>query len=333
MLLHEAILLAAGSGERLWPFTETVPKPLLPVANRSALDHNIHALLGAGLRRCFVNTYTHAEAIERVLRERDWGLELFIRREMRLTGPAGGARVFLNDLQTETVLVVSGDVVHEIDLLALADQHRRRGSLMTVALHEVDDARAYGVATLASDGRIVDFVEKPVNVSPGPALVSCGIYCVAKSLLSRVEPACITDFGRDLLPDLSARGAPVYGYVTSDYWCDIGRPETLLRANLDGASGVFSARPRGREIEPGQWVEENVTMHSTVRLLGPMIIGAEASLQRDVIVRGPTVIGARCVLAEGSRVTRSVLLPDTCLGPGTLLANGVGACLPTDRDR
>jgi mannose-1-phosphate guanylyltransferase/phosphomannomutase len=319
----EAILLAAGAGTRLWPFTATTPKPLLPVANRTTLEHNLAALRAANVDRCFVNTFANAPALEDAIAGRSWGLEVVVKRETRLTGPAGGARGFLEDLRTETVLVVSGDAIHSLDLADLLRQHHARRAVLTVALSMVDEPAAFGVPALSDDGRIVAFAEKPKDLARGPRLVSCGIYCIDRSVLRTVDPSRIVDFGRDLIPALSQQSARVFGVHCDGYWRDIGRASELLRANLDAAANVFDAKPRGSLLGKNQWLEGGVRIGKLVKFEGPLIVGGNTTIEDRAEVRGPSVIGSGCTIGTGAMIANCLLLDGAHVLPRTMLANAV----------
>lgn len=324
MGVNEAILLAAGAGSRLRPFTDRVPKPLLTVGQRTVLDHNLNALRRAGVRRVFVNTHAHAAMIEDYLAAGDWGMEVLTRREATLTGPAGGAALFRDALRGSAVLIVSADAVHDIDLAALVAHHSARKSLLTVAVRAVADPGRFGVPTLGDYGRITAFVEKPRLASGQTRLVSCGIYCSDRSLLDAVDCAAVTDFGRDVIPALARNDQAVFAIETTRYWLDMGTPEAFRRANLDAALGLFDSRPTGQH-GPAGWISETAQIHPSASVEGPVIIGERVVIERDVVVRGPAVIGDDSFVARASHIHEAVLLPGAQIAAGAKLIRCVAA--------
>ncbi len=320
----KAVVLAAGRGLRLTPFSDWYAKPLMPVVNRPVMEHTLHCLRKIGIREVYSNLHYKADELQAYFGNGSrLGVSLTWRLEPTLTGPAGGAVLFSDCLGDDDSIVISGDALHDIDLLQLAEFHRHHGAILTVAMKRVPDPGRYGVGRLHEDGRVAAFAEKP-DLPPGSTgLVSCGIYCVGPRALARIPRGVEYDFGRHLIPELAAEGAPVFGYETTAYWTDIGSPEALREANLDALRGLVNVEIPGVEREPGIFVQEDAVIDKGVTLRPPLLIGARSRIRHSARVIGPAVIGNDCEIGPKAYVSQSVLFPKSRLDPKMVLVGGL----------
>ena len=140
-----AVLLVGGEGTRLRPLTEWLPKPMLPIANRPFLEHQIEHLRLHGVKRVVMACgYLHQSIRDH------FGDDIDYRVEPEPLG-TGGAIRFAAEGIDETFVACNGDVLTDLDLTAQLRQHRERGARATLALHGVDDSSPYGL--VETDGR------------------------------------------------------------------------------------------------------------------------------------------------------------------------------------
>lgn len=326
----KAVVLAAGLGHRLEPFTRHLAKPMMPVANQPVMEHILRSLAASGIRDIFANLHYRPDDLRGYFGDGSrWGVSLQWFLEPELTGPAGAVLRFAEALdEVEPTLVVSGDALHDIDLNALVALHREKGAMLTVVLRKVQDPGRFGVATAAPDGRIVSFTEKPDVPRDGWGLVSAGIYCVSAACLKRIPRGVPYDFGRHLIPALAAEGAAVYGFVTEAYWMDIGSPEALRQTNLDAITGRVRVALPGASSAPGVLVEPDAFIASSAKLTGPVLVGREARIHEGAELIGPAVVGPGAELGEGSYVSQSVLLAKARVPAGGYLVGGLMGARP-----
>src|SRR5205823_3621506 len=154
-----------------------------------------------------------------------------------LLGSAGAAKQ-LDGFFSDTFLVLYGDVLTDLNLTALVDQHYARAAAGTIVLYEAEDPTRCGIVKLAHDDRVVKFVEKPPCASFG-TLANAGLYVLEPTVLRAVPPARPFDFGHDLFPLLLEQGVPLYGYRAASYVLDIGSPERYAQAEADLRDGRF----------------------------------------------------------------------------------------------
>jgi NDP-sugar pyrophosphorylase family protein len=220
-----AIILAGGKGTRLRPFTATLPKPLVPVGDRSILDIVLLQLRRAGVDRVTMAVNHLAHLImsyfgdgQRVGLAIDYSLE---DKPLSTIAPLK----LIDDLP-ETFLVMNGDVLTDLDFKAMFDHHVANDNDITVAVFERDSKIDFGVLRTDESGRIVGFEEKPVY----HFTVSMGVYVISRRLLEIVPED--TPFGfDDLMLACIEQGRKAMSYRHGGYWLDIGRPSDYEKAN------------------------------------------------------------------------------------------------------
>jgi NDP-sugar pyrophosphorylase family protein len=210
--------LAAGIGERLRPLTDDRPKPMIEIAGKPILQYNLELLARAGVRDAVVNLHYRPERIRDFFGERFGELRLHYAYEPELLGTAGAARNNAAFLRGDDFLVVYGDNLSTIDLSKLIAVHRENDADATIALYRREDVGASGIVALDDDGRVRRFLEKPREDEIFSHWVNAGYLAAKPSVLDAI-PEGPSDFGRDVLPLLLARGARVYGYrMTEELW-------------------------------------------------------------------------------------------------------------------
>lgn len=314
----KAVILAAGVGKRLNPFTNFVPKPMLPVLNKPVLEHNILRLKEAGISEILINLYHLKEEIISYFGNGEkFGVNITWRAEQNLSGPAGALLVFKDLLiDGEDILILSGDGIHEFSIENFIKDYKEKSSKMTILMKEVTNAGRYGVAQIADDGKITSFIEKPPLPVDQRAIVSCGVYCLNSKLLDLIPPDCIYDYG-DIISGLIQENKDVYGYVTDDYWIDIGTPETLLQANKDALLGLINKNYLNLDINGNTVVEDNV------EIIDPVLIGSNVIIKAGSKIIGPAIIGENCTIGKESYIEHSVLLKGTNLPDYSVTVGGI----------
>lgn len=236
------MILAAGVGSRLRPLTDTIPKPMLPIAGEPLLAHTIRWLKRYGIDQIAMNLHHLPEVVQNGLGDgSQWGVQLFYMFEPELRGTAGAVKAF-EQFWDEAFVVVYGDLLVDIDLAALLDYHRSRRALVTIGLKPTDDPQSQGMVALDSAGKLVRFAEKPAHWPPDQRTANAGIYIVESEALDHIPADRPSDWGADIFPLLISQGAPIYGQLVDGQLIDIGTPaiyerikNTGLRADSDAA--------------------------------------------------------------------------------------------------
>lgn len=208
----KAVILSAGKGTRLYPLTETVPKPMLPVRGKPVLEHNLMLLAQHGVKDVCVNLHHQPEVIRKHFGSGEkWGVRIHYAFEPELLGTAGGVKNFEATLGHEAFFVIYGDNFTDYDLSAIARFHEEKGGLATIAVFEKEDVSQSGVVWLDKNGRVLDFIEKPKAGSVDSKLVNAGIYVLDPKVFSWIPAGQFSDFGKDVFPALLKAGQPLFG--------------------------------------------------------------------------------------------------------------------------
>jgi NDP-mannose synthase len=229
--VSKAVVLAGGRGTRLAPYTSILPKPLMPVGDRSILELVVDQLEQAGISDITFCVGYLSHLIRAVFDHRDnEGVEIDYVHEHEAMGTAGPLRL-VGDLD-ETFLAMNGDVLTNLDYAELVRYHQQHGNALTIATHDRRIKIDYGVLHLQQLGvnghqqhRITEFQEKPEIVST----VSMGVYVMEPSVIDFVPEGQAFDLP-DLVQALLRANQPVGAFKYDGLWFDIGRKEDYERA-------------------------------------------------------------------------------------------------------
>jgi len=297
----QAVILAGGEGTRLRPLTYTVPKPVLPLAGRPHVAYVIDWLVRHGVGDVVVSCGHLAEGMRSALAGIEPGVEVRYAEEPDARGTAGAIR-FAEDLLGGRFLVLNGDVLCDLDLTALIEQHERTGARATIALYPVDDPSGYGLIHREEDGKITEFLEKPPPDQIDTDEINAGAYLLERSVLDRIPPDRAVSIEREIFPELIGDG--LYGIRLEGYWIDIGTPERYLEANWD-------------------ILESRVETVMSDRLESPMMVGEGCEISSGAELRAPCVVGRDSVIGSNAVIERSVLLDGCTVGEGARLVNSI----------
>jgi NDP-mannose synthase len=227
----KAVVLAGGRGTRLAPYTSILPKPLMPVGDRSILELVVDQLEMSGIDDITFCVGYLSHLIRAVFDHREKeGVEIDYVHEQDALGTAGPLR--LVEGLDETFIAMNGDVLTNLDYAGLVRYHAEHGNALTIATHDRRIKIDYGVLHLEQHGvnghtqhKITEYQEKPEIVST----VSMGIYVVEPWVIDYVPEGRPFDFP-DLVHALLSDGHPLGAYRYDGLWFDIGRKEDYERA-------------------------------------------------------------------------------------------------------
>jgi NDP-sugar pyrophosphorylase family protein len=314
------MVLAAGKGTRLFPLTGEVPKPLAPVANVPIIEHIFELLATHGVGEAYVNVYYLADALLNAYGEETLvnGMSVRLSREERLLGTAGGVKRLATHFD-ETLVIVSGDALTDIDVRDLVAFHREKGALATMALKRVHDTSGFGVVEVDEEGNIGGFQEKPDPREAVSNLANTGIYVLEPRALEYIPKGTFFDFAKDVFPRFLEAGERFVGYQGDFYWSDIGTLAAYLQAQYDALLGRVNIEVPGERRGENTWIGETAQIHPTTRLEGCTIVGEDAVVGRDVVMSGHVTVGGGCWVRPRATIKRSILLPGVSVGDGAYL--------------
>ncbi|MCA1662971.1 MAG: glucose-1-phosphate adenylyltransferase [Myxococcales bacterium] len=267
-----SLVLAGGEGRRLWPLTADRAKPAVPMCGRYRLiDFVLSNLINSGLLQIKVLTQYKSDSLNTHI-ARGWRLPAFLDLYVEVVpaqqrtgaswfkGSADAIYQSLNvitDEEPDYVAVFGGDHMYKMDVRQMIDAHIVTDADATVAVIPVpvEEARSFGILEIDDRGKVVAFDEKPMHPKempgrPGWALASMGNYVFTQKLLLEelqrdASGDSAHDFGRNILPEMVARGRDVFAYDFSQnevpgshpnergYWRDVGTISAYWKANMD----------------------------------------------------------------------------------------------------
>jgi len=208
----KALLLAAGEGKRLRPLTEKLPKPMVPVAGKPILEHNINFLSGWGIREIAINLHHCPEVVTNHFGDgSEFGVTITYSYEPELLGTAGAVKK-LEHFFEETFLVFYADNLINCDMAHLLIFHRAHQGIGTIVLHHRDDVSQSGIAILGQFDRVTQFMEKPQEDKVRSHWVSSGIFVLEPEVFKYIPSRIPSDFGKEVLPELLRQSERLYGY-------------------------------------------------------------------------------------------------------------------------
>jgi len=310
----KAIIMAGGEGSRLRPLTCDLPKPMAPLMDRPVMAYALELLRRHGITDVGSTLMYLPERVQAYFEDGSrFGVSMRYFIEKTPLGTAGSMHLAA-DFLNETFVVLSGDGVTDCDLTQAVKFHRDRGALATLVLKHVENPLEYGVVIADASGRVTRFVEKPGWGEVFSDTVNTGIYVLEPEVLERIPRDRAFDFGRELFPQMLARGEAVYAWTMSGYWCDIGDTAAYLRAHADAMDGridlPMNVRRGGVLRMPGAHVDRGAVLE------GPCFLGEGAVIRSGARVGAYSVVGAGSVVESGASLKRAVLWRGVHVGAG-----------------
>lgn len=221
----KAVIMAGGLGKRLRPLTNIIPKPLLPIGDKSVLEIQIHNLKEHGVDTVFLALGYRHELFQAYFGDgSSWGVRIHYSIETKPLGTAGPLSL-LRDVLDEPFLVMNGDILTNMDFSYLHEAHLESGAEITIVTKIMSLPLRYGVIE-HRDERVIDIKEKP-SLS---AEINAGIYLINPEVID-LMPANTEVSMDDLLRQLIAENRFVSRYLLAGYWLDIGQEEDYQKAN------------------------------------------------------------------------------------------------------
>jgi bifunctional UDP-N-acetylglucosamine pyrophosphorylase/glucosamine-1-phosphate N-acetyltransferase len=308
-------ILAAGEGTRMRPLTANIPKPLLPVAGRPFLEHNIEALKEGGIKDIILLVGWRAQRIREHFGDgKAFGVRIeYVEQKERLgTAHAIG---MVKDRVDSTFLCMYGDVVlTKESVKGMVEHHKKvKGSIM--ALTTVEDPKRYGVVTV-KDGVVTDIVEKPE--SPEANTINAGAYILEPEIFEAITETKKSPRGEFEITDSFKKlmtKTHLFGHLLKGEWIDVARPWDLLEANRilmedleKDVKGSVSERAtvigdiqvgKGARVLPGSYI------------IGPAIIGEDCEIGPNAYIRPSTSIGDHCKIGAAVEIKNSIIMDRT----------------------
>ena len=338
--MKQAIILAGGQGTRLKDRLGDLPKPMIPIAGKPLLEHQVELGRQHGFTDFVFFVHHRADLIEAHFGDgAKWGVRIRYVHEQEPLGTAGAVLAGF-ELLAERFVVLYGDTMVNVDLMRLWQTHEQSGAASTLLLHPNNHPLDSDLVELDAAARVLAFHNRPHAAGVWRQnLVNAGLYVLEKRALERfrvgrdvliapqaaatadcalgtARPALL-DFGKDLFPAMLRRGAFLLGYNSPEFIKDIGTPERYDRVCMQFSSGVIQrsslAAPQRAVFldRDGTLIEEvselGLTSPDQVKLL-PGAADAVHRLNeagwRVVLVTNQPVIAKGLCTEAGLQITR-----------------------------
>jgi NDP-sugar pyrophosphorylase family protein len=290
----KAMVLCAGLGTRLRPLTNTLPKPLVPVANRPLMTYTLALLEKAGVRQVAVNLHHLGEKIERAIRDgSDYGLEISYSPEDPILGTGGGVMRMRSYLEGERFYLLNGDVLCGVDLEEVLRFHTERNAAATMVVGPLPPGATYTPLLVDAEGWLVELKDarrKPAGETR--QVMFLGIHVLEPRVFEFLPAEGFSCINNQAYTAMIKQGLDVAAYFHGGFWYDLGTPASYLAANLS----LLSGRVRPPQLDPIEGADpEGVLVGEGVRLGAGVRLGPEVA------------IGDNCIIGDGAQVSRSVI--------------------------
>jgi NDP-sugar pyrophosphorylase family protein len=287
----QAFVLGAGLGTRMRPLTEDLPKPLIPIFQKPLITFALDHLIEAGVERFIINTHRLPESFEHVFPgNRYAGHSVKLVNELVLLDTGGGLKNVQSLLGTQPFIVYSGDILTDVDLEPLIEEHLRLLNDVTLGLRR---DTGLGAGVVARNGRIVA-ISNESNATDNFDYANVSVW--NPEIFRRIPSNQKVSF-IPIIAEWIRQSGRIGGVVLDDgKWFNIGSRIEYLEVHRT----ILKERWRPHYVKTLGWSEP---------------IAASAHIDPSAQVRGCSVVGADCQVGAGA------ILEDSILWPGSQIAS------------
>lgn len=223
---NPVFLMAGGFGTRLYPLTESTPKPLLNVGNQPILKTILDRFIKAGFHNFYISTHFKAEKIHEYFGDgSEWGVTIEYINEETPLGTAGAIGLLPDNLPKLPILMMNGDILTMVNFERLLAFHEKQKGIATMCVREYEVQIPFGVVNIQKH-KVKNILEKPIQ----KFFVNAGVYVLDPYLVNEVESNKSIDMPY-LLEQQIKNGKSVNVFPVYEYWMDIGHKNEFDRAN------------------------------------------------------------------------------------------------------
>lgn len=324
-----AMILCAGLGTRLRPFTSQWPKPAIPFLGAPLLRLNLALLHGAGITGVGINTHHLGPVMEDLASKETarFGLRFEAVHEPVIQGTGGGIRGLRRFLEGGTFVVFNGDILFALDLAGVIARHKASGAAATMVLLPMPVGEKYAAVECDAKG---DVRRIAGNGPGGDGLTPwhfTGVHVMEPRVFDFMTPEGEEDINRSVYPRLMAAGHRVRGDVVEGYWSDLGTPQRYLATVGDVLSGRVGPEVWGKHsplqrfrtgFESAAFIDTGVDAGA---VKGPVALEPGAAVDLHAHVQGPVHLGLNVQVPAGVSLENAVVFEDTVLAEGESLKN------------
>lgn len=314
-MITRAFVLSSGLGTRLRPLTEQIPKPLVPIFHKPLLTFALDHLASLGIHQIGINARYLWESFYKEFQVKTTpnGNDLGIYEKMPLhffkedpyLDTGGSLRNARRFLEEETFLIHNGDILTNIQLQGLLDQHEQDGAIATLLLRE--QGGSLNVCYDETSNRVID-IRGQFSHAEHPLFLYCRIAVLEPAIFEFIAPQGAASLIDGLLSAMKS-GHRVGGFVTrKGFWSDIGTPESYLKTHF--------------EIANAEW-KFYYPLQSLATTTWPQAIHPTAHIAPTAKLDGTVIAGPHSCIEPNASVSNSVILPKATVKSGTTISNTI----------
>ncbi len=297
--ITQAFVLAAGLGTRLRPLTEELPKPLIPIFQKPLLTFALDHLIGVGVNRFVINTHRHPELFQNFFPTREYaGFPVTLVHEPDLLETGGGIKNAENHLSSDHFLTYSGDILTNVELQPLIDEHFRRGNDVTLALRHTGLAAAVALR----DQRVVD-ISNRYGVAGNFDFANIAVW--SSAIFQRIPPHKKISF-IPIIADWIGQGARIGGVAMNDgKWFNISSRNEYLEVHRT----ILRENWKPHFVKAHEWPERvaiGAKIDSSAQLLGCTVVGRNCNVGAEAILND-TILWPDAEIASQSRLEACIV--------------------------
>ena len=314
----QVVVLAGGIGSRLRPWTEAIPKPLLPMLDKTLLERVVEGVPADLVDEVIVAGGYKVDAIKEYFRNADVDFDVRIVPEEEPLG-TGGALGNCRDVVSGRFACFNGDIVSSLDLSPMLAQHHSMGGIGTLALWEVEDPTRFGIVGLDEDNKVTKFMEKPKPEQVFSNLINAGSYILEEDVFE-IMPKGKHSLERDVFPKLAESGT-LGGFPFEGYFIDAGTPDSWQ----DAVKQCIEEKRFNRgSLQGNSWFESGSGIATSSMIESDCILQGEiidsTLLQGAKVMQGAVVNG--CLIGKGATISANAMLTDVIVNHGAIVPSG-----------
>jgi len=314
----QVVVLAGGIGSRLRPWTNDVPKPLLPMLDATLLERVVEGVPSDLVDEVIVAGGYKVELIREYFAKANVDFDVRIVPEDQPLG-TGGALGNCRDVISGRFACFNGDIVSSLDVGPMLEQHSKMDVKGTLALWEVEDPTRFGIVGLDDENKVTQFKEKPKPEEVFSKLINAGSYLLEDDVFD-IMPKGKHSLERDVFPVLAEEGS-LAGFPFEGYFIDAGTPSSwhdgVLRCIEEKRFNVGS-------ISQGSWHEGKRTIaRNSMVQTGCLVAGevSDSTLLRGARIESGAVV-KNCLIGEDAVIGMDAKLSGVIVGHRSVVPPG-----------
>jgi len=312
----KAVIMAGGFGTRIQPLTTSLPKPMLNVVNVPMVEHILKKVIKVGIKEVVILLFFKPEIVKDYFQDgKKWGVKISYilpDADYGTAGAVGQAREVLKD---DSFIIISGDLVTDFDLSEIISFHKKKESLLTIALTPVENPLQFGVVITNKNDKIIKFLEKPSWGEVFSDTINTGIYIIEPDILEFIPTSGDFDFSKDLFPALMEAKIDLWGCKIEGYWRDVGNPQSYRDVHNDILNKKIDFELPGESLKykNGHLHTKTQSLPESLTIIGDVVIGKNVKIGENVTIE-KSCIADNVTIASDTVVNDCVVWDDVSIG-------------------